>query len=150
MGIKSPPYVGSTWPSNGGSYNWDVGLFSSWNTCLSSAFSHWGNAKCESWAPRFGSRGGIETRASDFVFPHWRGFRRALWASRLRRGLQALCLSTEVVLRRGLWALLLDITVVLRRGLWALRFAFAQVALISLPSEAWTMLSDDLSIVIFR
>ena len=39
---------------------------------------------------------------------------------------------------------------VLRRGLRALRFAFARVALIILSSEAWTLLSDNLSLVIFR
>jgi len=38
---------------------------------------------------------------------------------KLWRELQALCLSTEVVLRRGLWALRLGIAVVLRRRLWA-------------------------------
>jgi len=64
--------------------------------------------------------------------------------------LQALCLSTEVVLRRGLWALRLGIAMVLRRGLRGLRFAFVRVTLISLASETWTMLSDDLSSVIFR
>jgi len=39
---------------------------------------------------------------------------------------------------------------VLRRGLRALHLAFARVALIILPSEAWTLLSDNLSSVIFR
>ena len=39
---------------------------------------------------------------------------------------------------------------VLRCGLRALRFAFALVALISLASETWTLLSDDLPSVIFR
>jgi len=39
MGVNSPHYVGSTWPCNGGSYNWDTRLFSCWNAGLSSAFS---------------------------------------------------------------------------------------------------------------
>ena len=101
MGVYSPLYVGSTWPSNGGSYNWDAGLFSSWNAGLSSAFSRWGNAG--------------------------RGSR----ASRLRRGLQAVCLSTEVVLRRRPWALRLGIAVVLRHGLRAPRLNFTWVALLA-------------------
>jgi len=120
MGVNSPHYVGNTWPDNGGSYNWDAGHFSSWNIGLSSVFSHWGNVGHE------------------------------FWASRLRRGLQVVCLSTEVVLRRWLWALRLGIVMVLRRGLRALRLDFARVALISLASEAWILLSDDLSSVIFR
>ena len=61
----------------------------------------------------------------------------------MRRGLQALRLSTEVVLRRELLFLRLNITVVLRREFRALRFGSARVALISLASEAWTLLSDD-------
>ena len=87
-------------------------------------------------------------RASSFVFEkRTSSFGACL---KLWRGLQALCLSTEVVLRRGLWTLRLSITMVLRRGLRALHFAFERVALISLGSETWTLLSDDLSLVIFR
>jgi len=71
-------------------------------------------------------------------------------ASRVKHGLRALCLSTEVVLRRGLLFLRLGIAVVLRRGLRALRLSSARVASISLTSEAWTLLSDDLYSVIFR
>ena len=164
MGVNSPHYVGSTWPSNEGSYNWDTGLLSSWNACLSSAFGRWGNAGRGSWAPRFGRRGGVE-REPPTVFLCWRGIRRVPRASRLRRGLQAVCLSTEVVLRCGIWALHLGIAVVLRRGLralclgiggmlgrrlWALHLGISQVALISLTSKASTLLSDDLSSVIFR
>ena len=156
MWINFPHYVGSTWPSNGGTYNWDAGLLSSWNMDLNSAFSRWGNAGRGSWAPHFGHRSGVETRASNSVFPHWRWIRRAPWASRLRHGLQALTRASsfmpehEVVLRRGLWALRLGIAMVLRRGLRALRFAFARVALISLTSETWTLSSDDLSLVTFK
>ena len=54
------------------------------------------------------------------------------------------------MLRCGLLALCLGITMVSRRGLRALRLCFARVALISLTSEAWTLLFDDLSSVIFR
>ena len=62
-------------------------------------------------------------------------------ALRLRRELQALRLSIEVVLRCGLQALRLGITLV----------ALINVAsLINLASEAWTLLSNDLSSVIFR
>ena len=62
-------------------------------------------------------------------------------ALRLRRRLQALRLSIEVVLRCGLQALRLGITLV----------ALINVAsLINLASEAWTLLSNDLSSVIFR
>ena len=71
-------------------------------------------------------------------------------ASRVRRGLQALCLSTKVVLRRGLLFLRLGIAVVLRRGLRALRLGSARVASIILASETWTILSDDLSSMIFK
>ena len=70
--------------------------------------------------------------------------------SRVRRELQALCLSTEVVLRRRIFFLRLGIAVVLRRELRALRLGSARVALISLASEAWTLLSDDFFSVIFR
>ena len=42
------------------------------------------------------------------------------------------------------------IAVVLRHGLQTLRLGFARVALIRLASEAWTLLSDDLSLVFFR
>ena len=71
-------------------------------------------------------------------------------ASRVRRGFQTLCLSTEVVLRCELLFLCLGIAVVLRHGLRALRLGFARVALISRASEAWTLLFDDLPSVIFR
>jgi len=54
------------------------------------------------------------------------------------------------VLRRGLQALRLDIGGMLVRRLRALRLSITQVALISLASEAWTLLSDNLSSVIFR
>ena len=38
----------------------------------------------------------------------------------------------------------------LGRGLRAMRLGIARVTLISLASEAWTLLSDDLSLVIFK
>jgi len=56
-------------------------------------------------------------------------------ASCLRRGLQALCLSIEVVLRRGLRALCLGIRGMLGRRLRALCLGIARAALISLTSE---------------
>jgi len=139
MGVNSPHYVGNTWPSNEGSYNWDAGLLSSWNAGLSSDFSRWGNAGRGTWAPRLGAA---------VVLKH--ELQTLCRASHLRRGLQALCLSTEVVLRRGPWALRLGIAVVLRRRLRTLCLGFAWVALISFASEARTLLSDDLSSVIFR
>jgi len=85
----------------------------------------------------FGRRGGVETRASNSVFPHWCDIRHVPQASRLRRGIQALCLSTKVVLRRGLQALHLNIGRMLGRRLRALRFGITRVTLISLVSEAW-------------
>ena len=129
MGVNSPHYMGSPWPSNEGSYNWDAELPSSWNVDLNSVFSRRDNAGRESWALRFGHCGGVKTRASDSVFPYWHGIRSVPWASRLRHGLQALTWVSsfvpehKVVLRHGLWALRLAIAVVLRFGLWALRFA---------------------------
>jgi len=41
MGVNSPHYMGSNWPSNEDSYNWDSGLSCSRNADLSLAFSHW-------------------------------------------------------------------------------------------------------------
>ena len=139
MGVNSPHYVGSTWPCNNGSYKWDAGLLYSWNAGLSSAFSHWGNAGCESWAPRLGVAVVLKRELQTLYR-----------ASRVRRGLQSLCLSTEVVLRCEFWFLCLGIAVVSRYGLRALRLGSARVALISLASKAWTLLSDDSSPVIFR
>ena len=54
MGVNSPHYVGSNWPSNEGSYNWDVELTCSWNMGLRSVFSHCGNTRRGSWAPHLG------------------------------------------------------------------------------------------------
>jgi len=167
MGVNSPHYVGSTWPSNRGSYNWDAELLSSWNAGLSSTFSRWGNTGCGSWASHLGvavvlkrelqtlcqgsclRRGSWALRlCAAVVLKH--ELQTLCWASRVRRELQALCLSTEVVLRLGLWFLHLGIAVVLRRGLRALRLSSARVALIIVAPKAWTLLSDDLSSVIFR
>ena len=53
------------------------------------------------------------------------------------------------MLRRGFQALRLGTAVVLRRDFQALRLGTALVAMISLASEVWTLLSDDLSSVIF-
>jgi len=55
MGVNSPHYVGNTWPSNEGSYNWDAGLLCSLNEGMSSAFSRWSNAGRGSWAPHLGA-----------------------------------------------------------------------------------------------
>ena len=139
MGVNSPHYVGITLPSNGGSYNWEAGLLSSWNAGLSSTFSRWDNAGRRSWTSRLGAAVVLKCELQTLC-----------WASHLRRGLQALCLSTEVVLRRGLLFLCLGIVVMLRCGLRVLRLGSASVASISLKPEAWTLLSDDLSSVIFR
>ena len=156
MGVNSSHYMSNTWPSNGGSYNWDEGLLCSWNAGLSPAFSRWGNARRGSWAPRFGRRGGVKMRASDSVFPHWRSIRRAPQALRLQRGLQTLTQASSFIPEH--WS---DTEMrVLSSASWhcsgvetrlrALRFAFARVVLICLAYEAWTLLSDDLSSVIFR
>jgi len=195
MGVNSLYYVGSTWPSNEDSCNWDAGLLCSWNAGLSSAFNCWGNAGRGSWASRLGamvvlkrklqtlcrtshlrrrswaSRLGVVVvlerelqtlcRASRLRRGSWASrlgaavvlkseLQTLYWASRVRRGLQALCLSTEVVLRRGLWFLRPCIVVVSRCGLRALHLGSARVALISLAFEAWILLFDDLSSVIFR
>jgi len=148
--------MGSTWPSNGGSYNWDAGLLSSWNASLSSAFSRWGNAGRGAWASHLVIAVVLKRkpRTLYFLLDVVLDVRLELCICnagfKLWRGPQALCLSTEVVLRCRLWTLRLGIAMVLRCGLRTLRFAFAQVALISLVSETWTLLSDDLSSVIFR
>jgi len=55
-----------------------------------------------------------------------------------------------VVLRRGLRTLRLSIGGMLGRILRALCLGIKWVALISLASEVWTLLSDDLSSMIFR
>jgi len=91
-----------------------------------------------------GHCGGAELRASNSVFSHWRDIRRVPWTSCLRREFQALCLSTEVVLWRGLQALRLGIGGMLGHRLRAPRFG------VSLASEVWTTLFDDLCSVIFR
>ena len=75
-------------------------------------------------------------REPQTLFSQWRDIRRVPRVSRLRHGLQALCLSTEVVLRRGRRALRLGIAAMLRRGLRPLRLGFARVVLISRASEA--------------
>jgi len=143
MEVNSPHYVGSTWLSNGGNYNWDVGLLCSWNAGLSPAFGYWGNVGRGCWASRLGvavvlkRKLQIMFRASRMGAAAMlkREFQTLYRASRVRRGLHALCLSTEVVLRHGLWFLRLGVAVVSRCGLWALRLGSARVALISLASE---------------
>ena len=106
---------------------------------MSSVFGHWDAAGCGLRASRLGVTVVLKCRLQTLCR-----------ASRLRRGTWALCLSTEVVLTRGLWFLRLGIAVGLRCGLRALHLGSARVALISLASEAWTLLSYDLSSVIFR
>ena len=54
------------------------------------------------------------------------------------------------MLRRGFQALHLGTTVMLRRGFQVLRLGIVLVAMISLTPGAWTLLFDDLSLVIFR
>ena len=46
MGVNFPHYVGSNWPGNGGSYNWDVELIAVETRISSSAFSHWNVVGC--------------------------------------------------------------------------------------------------------
>jgi len=113
----------------------------------------------------FGHCCSIETRASNSVFPYWYDVGHVSRALRLRCGLQTLRLGIEVVLscrlsaqrlgigvmlRRELWALCRGIGVMMGRMLRALRLGIAWIVLISLTSEVWTLLSDDLSLEIFR
>jgi len=82
-----------------------------------------------------------ETRASSSTSWHWSG---------AETGLRALRLDIAVVLRCGLRALRLSITVMQGCKLRALHLGVAWMALISLSSEVWILLSDDLSSIIFR
>ena len=145
MWFNSPHYVGSNWSSNECSYNWDAGLIYSWNAGLSSAFSHWDDARCGPRDLHFGIAVVLRCR------------RRAL----LRRRLWAMCLSFVVMLRCGLRAPRLGFAVMLRCGLQTPRLGFT-VMLSNLASWhcinnfyqpcVWSMSSafDDLSSVIFR
>jgi len=131
MGFNSPHYVGNTWP---------VMRVVITETQGSSAVETW------AWALRlavevmlervsssaFGCCGGVKTRASNSVFSHCRDIRRVPQASRLRCGLQTLCLSTEVVLRCGLRTLRLGIRGMLGNRIQIPRLGIARVALISL------------------
>jgi len=110
MGVNSTHYVGSNWPNNEGSYNWDAELTCSWNASLSSAFSRWGTNGRE-LRPAFWHCCGIKTRASSFV----------------RRGLRALCLGIVVILGHGFRVSRLDTVVMLGHGFWALRLGIAVV-----------------------
>ena len=142
MGVNSPHYVGSNWPGNEGSYNWDVGLLCSWDAGLSPSFNHWGNAGCGSWASHLDAmvtslKFCVELRVWDVGFKLYAETRasslsrRGLWALHLGivvmlgRGFRASRFDTVVMLRRGFRALRFDIAVVLRRGLRALRLGIA-------------------------
>jgi len=130
MGVNSSHYVGSTWPSNGGSYNWDVGLICYWNAGLSSTLSHWDDAGRGPRALRFGIVVGLR-----------RG-RRAL----LRRELRAPRLAFVVMLRRGLRAPRLGFAVMLSSlASWHCINDFYQPCVWSMGSAF-----DDLFSVIFR
>ena len=85
----------------------------------------------------FGCHGGVERRASNSV---------SSFACETR----ASSSMSEYWSGTATRALSLGIAMVLRYELRALRFVFTRVALISLASETWTLLSDDLSSVIFR
>ena len=131
MGVNSPHHVGSAWPSNEGSYNWDAELTCSGNAGLSSAFSYWDAA-------------GRELRALlDASFEPCILALQWCWDA----GFEPCVLTLRWC---WFWALRLGITVVLRRRLRALRFGITWMALISLAPKVWTLLSDDMSSVIFR
>ena len=124
--------MGSTWPSNGSSYNWDAGLICSWNVGLSSAFSHWGDAGRRSRAPRLGAVVVLKCRhrAQHFGI-----------AMMLRHRPQALHLGTAVMS---------ETRASMRRGLRTSHLDTTSMAMIIIAFEVWTLLSDDSSSVIFR
>jgi len=65
MRFNFPHYVGSNWPSNEGCYNWNAGLFHSWNAGFGLrvlAFSDAGTRSLVFW-----HCGDVETRASNSV-----------------------------------------------------------------------------------
>ena len=68
----------------------------------------------------------------------------------LRRGFRPLRLGVAVVLRRGFRPSRLGAAVTLRRGFRPSRLSAALIAMISPASGVWTLLFDDLSLVIFR
>jgi len=140
--------VGSDWPHNKGSYNWDAGISSR----LSAAVM----LRCRFWPSRLGAAVML---------------RRRFWPSRLgaammlRRGFRPSRLGAAVMLRRGFWPSRLGVAVMLRRGFrpshlgaavmlrhgfWPSRLGAAVMAMISPASGVRTLLFDDLSLVIFR
>jgi len=124
---------------------------------LSSAFSHCNVIGCgprallrrRLWALL---RRGLRALRLDFAMMLRRGVRalRLGIAMMLRRRFQALRLGFAMMLRHGFRALRLGIVMMLRREFQALRLGITSMIFISLTSKIWTLLSDDLSSVIFK
>jgi len=171
--------MGSNWPGNVASYNWDTELLCNWDTGLSSAFGRrsgietQASSSAETGAsnPASWLCGDAEPRASTLHLGFAMTLRHELQALHLgftmtlRRKLRALHLDIMTMLRRRFWASRLDITMTLRRKFrashleiamtlrhrfCALRLDIASMIFIGLASEVWILLSDVLSLVIFR
>jgi len=84
---------------------------------------------------------GIETRALSSTLGV---------AMTLRRRFLALCLGFAMTLRSGFRALHFYFAMTQSRDFQASRLEIASMIFISLASEVWTLLSDDLSSVILR
>ena len=97
-----------------------------WDIRIICSWNSWDDAGRGSWTSRLGS---------EMVLKHWHWALHFGIAMMLRHGPRALHLGTAVMFEMRSWTPRLDTT---------------SVALIVLASEVWTLLSDDLSSVIFR
>ena len=145
MGVNYPHHVGINWPGDEGSYNWNEGLFYSWNESFGLCILACSNAGTRSSSLAVWHCNDAGTRALSLAF--WcltvenAGFEfcktRALNSSsylsvKLRCGLRASRFDTAMTLRCGLQALHLGIAVKLGTRASSPAFWLARVALISL------------------